>query len=121
MDEEENKPTPKLERRCNSFSDSFILLLHPSSVKVIGARIEPNLVHLNRHTASISNQSWYQELHAAMRRAGQNPTEAEVQDMINEVMFIYWKRNFPMSGHTFPRSNRSSTRYILQIHTMLPV
>jgi Ca2+-binding EF-hand superfamily protein len=26
-----------------------------------------------------------QELHAAMRRAGQNPTEAEVQDMINEV------------------------------------
>lgn len=25
------------------------------------------------------------ELHAAMRRAGQNPTEAEVQDMINEV------------------------------------
>ncbi len=30
-----------------------------------------------------------QELHAAMRRAGQNPTEAEVQDMINEV----WKFN----------------------------
>ncbi len=27
-----------------------------------------------------------QELHAAMRRAGQNPTEAEVQDMINEVL-----------------------------------
>ena len=27
----------------------------------------------------------FQELHAAMRRAGQNPTEAEVQDMINEV------------------------------------
>merc|ERR1712059_170312 len=25
------------------------------------------------------------ELHAAMRRTGQNPTEAEVQDMINEV------------------------------------
>jgi len=29
-----------------------------------------------------------QELHAAMRRAGQNPTEAEVQDMINEVRKI---------------------------------
>ena len=26
-----------------------------------------------------------QELHAAMRRAGQNPTESEVQDMINSV------------------------------------
>ena len=29
---------------------------------------------------------FFQELHAAMRRAGQNPTEAEVQDMINEVI-----------------------------------
>merc|ERR1719327_1245713 len=29
--------------------------------------------------------SFSQELHAAMRRAGQNPTEAEVQDMINEI------------------------------------
>ena len=28
-----------------------------------------------------------QELHAAMRRAGQNPTESEVQDMINSVRF----------------------------------
>ena len=27
------------------------------------------------------------ELHAAMRRGGQNPTESEVQDMINTVMF----------------------------------
>ena len=26
------------------------------------------------------------ELHAAMRRGGQNPTESEVQDMINTVM-----------------------------------
>ena len=26
-----------------------------------------------------------QELHAAMRRGGQNPTESEVQDMINSV------------------------------------
>ena len=26
-----------------------------------------------------------QELHAAMRKAGQNPTESEVQDMINSV------------------------------------
>ena len=27
-----------------------------------------------------------QELHAAMRRGGQNPTESEVQDMINRVV-----------------------------------
>ena len=27
----------------------------------------------------------HQELHAAMRRGGQNPTESEVQDMINSV------------------------------------
>ena len=27
------------------------------------------------------------ELHAAMRRGGQNPTESEVQDMINTVKF----------------------------------
>ena len=26
------------------------------------------------------------ELHAAMRRGGQNPTESEVQDMINTVI-----------------------------------
>ena len=29
--------------------------------------------------------SCFQELHAAMRRGGQNPTESEVQDMINSV------------------------------------
>ena len=34
---------------------------------------------------NISYGPFFQELHAAMRRAGQNPTEAEVQDMINEV------------------------------------
>ena len=33
----------------------------------------------------IKMKTTFQELHAAMRRAGQNPTEAEVQDMINEV------------------------------------
>ena len=30
------------------------------------------------------------ELHAAMRRGGQNPTESEVQDMINTVRFRYF-------------------------------
>ena len=33
--------------------------------------------------------SWMQELHAAMRRAGQNPTESEVQDMINSVRYSF--------------------------------
>ncbi len=36
-------------------------------------------------TLSCFPSPFFQELHAAMRRAGQNPTEAEVQDMINEV------------------------------------
>ena len=31
----------------------------------------------------------FQELHAAMRRAGQNPTESEVQDMINSVRYFW--------------------------------
>lgn len=30
------------------------------------------------------------ELHAAMRRGGQNPTESEVQDMINTVRVPYF-------------------------------
>ena len=40
-----------------------------------------------KSTGTIDNHllGSFQELHAAMRRAGQNPTEAEVQDMINEV------------------------------------
>ena len=29
-----------------------------------------------------------QELHAALRRGGQNPTESEVQDMINSVSTV---------------------------------
>ena len=42
------------------------------------------LPHTHESTQCDSAPS-FQELHAAMRRAGQNPTEAEVQDMINEV------------------------------------
>ena len=37
------------------------------------------------YPAILTISCFFQELHAAMRRAGQNPTEAEVQDMINEV------------------------------------
>ena len=45
-----------------------------------------NTLDLVDHFAICTNNLMFlQELHAAMRRAGQNPTEAEVQDMINEV------------------------------------
>ena len=36
-------------------------------------------------TKSHTNQSPFQELSTVMRSLGQNPTDAEVQDMINEV------------------------------------
>jgi Ca2+-binding EF-hand superfamily protein len=42
----------------------------------------------------------FQELHAAMRRAGQNPTEAEVQDMINEVLGYQDMINEVLGYHT---------------------
>ena len=47
-----------------------------------------------------------QELHAAMRRAGQNPTESEVQDMINSVRFSQLQLMYNQSylDHSKPKS-----------------
>ena len=48
-----------------------------------------------------------------MRRAGQNPTEAEVQDMINEVKYFMKSiRYHDLNGHIYI--------YILYLSTTLP-
>ena len=44
----------------------------------ISTKVDPQVKLLELTTSN-------QELHAAMRRGGQNPTESEVQDMINSV------------------------------------
>ncbi len=50
-----------------------------------GGNVVPLLLLLHSRNTFMFPSPFFQELHAAMRRAGQNPTEAEVQDMINEV------------------------------------
>ena len=50
------------------------------------------------------------ELHAAMRRGGQNPTESEVQDMINTVRvpYFFFERIQVQLSFVFPWQNKEN-------------
>lgn len=55
------------------------------SLSSIKTEMEPSLLRYEKRERGGSNDILIQELGTVMRSLGQNPTEAELQDMINEV------------------------------------
>ena len=58
------------------------------------------------------------ELHAAMRRGGQNPTESEVQDMINTVRvpYFFFERIQVQLSFVFPWQTRKTAKIEVFYH-----
>ena len=66
--------------------DKFLFSRHPSFWHLSGSRKEKSVeIHQSNVATTFSPLSLSQELTALLRSMGQNPTDAEVQHMINQV------------------------------------